>query len=649
MDLLAPLAAQDLRFLADRRWPGSRTAQVDLVAVGPQGVFIIDTKHWKEPSVVGDRMYRGDPDVTEEILNLADLMDKAEAELAEIGLAPGEVHAVAVLAFRKGISARVGPVDVVGDADVLSYIAARGARLTPSQVDAVYARCMVLFPVLGAPAPVVATVPEPVLAAPPATVDMDALLSESEVEAALLAGVMAQPIEEWMSFLHPIQATTVRRSFNGPGRVRGPAGTGKTVVGLHRAAYLARTRPGKVLVATYVRTLPDVLRSQLARMAPDAVDKVAFDGVHGFAGRVLQRRGISARVDSAAIDQAFYKAWSSLGTSHPLRTGSLPQRYWRDEIDLVIKGRGLTSFDKYADLARIGRQHRLTVDQRRGVWELYVAYDRELRARGTYDFADRILLAAAELTREPWHEQYSAVIVDEAQDLTLSMVRMLYGLVGDKPDGFTLIGDGQQSIYPGGYTLAEAGINVAGRGVVLTTNYRNTAEILTAAEQAIAGSVYADIEGSATVHDREVTVPRHGSEPVIVTYSGTDAAWPLVTRRIHDVTRDAGTGIGDVAVLSPTNAGVSDIERELAKVGFATLNLTTYDGTPVDAVKVGTVKRAKGLEFKQVLVPGAAREWLDPDAAPRDPADLERWELSRRELYVAMTRARDGLWVGVEG
>src|SRR5665648_917488 len=116
-----------------------------------------------------------------------------------------------------------------------------------------------------------------------------------------------------MSFLHPSQAKLVRRSFNGPSRIRGPAGTGKAVGGLHRAAYLARTRPGRVLVATFVKTLPEVMRSQLTRMAPDVVDRVEFTGVHRRALRLLNDRGVTVRLDDAKARAAFDRAWERVG------------------------------------------------------------------------------------------------------------------------------------------------------------------------------------------------------------------------------------------------------------------------------------------------------------------------------------------------
>jgi len=643
---LSPLSAVDYHLLADRCWPGTKRAQVDLVVIGPGGVFIVDTKAWAEVSIDGDRVYRGDADVTDDLLSLTDLVDDTQAALAEVGLAPGEVHALVVLAGRGGVDASVQGLRIVGEKDALRCIASRGHRLTPAQVDIVLARALSFFPQASAPAPVVASVPEPVLAAGPREIAQDALLTDEEVNDALLQGVLAQPIEEWMSFLHPQQAKLVRRTFPGPSRIRGPAGTGKTVVGLHRAAHLARTRPGRVLVTTFVRTLPDVLGELLKRLAPEVVGRVEFTGVHAFARRLLQERGVTFRLDPTGSDAAFRAAWEQVGVHSVLSAGRMDQRYWSDEIQYVLKGRGITSFDAYAELNRTGRRHRLDVTGRRAVWELHEAYDAELRRHRIHDYADLILLAEAELRREPMADAYSAVIVDEAQDLSCAMVRMLHALVGNTPDGFTLIGDGQQSIYPGGYTLSEAGLSVAGRGVVLDINYRNTAQIVSFAQRLVAGDEYADIEGVIARGDVPASIPRSGPEPVISRFSNWRELNASMIERIRAVTKEVGTCTGDVAVLCLTRRSAGLATSVLERAGVPVVALEKYDGSPVDAVKVGTIKRAKGLEFKQVLIPDLRRDQttLNP---PAGETEHERWDLTRRELYVAMTRARDGLWVGI--
>ncbi|SDC26776.1 Part of AAA domain-containing protein [Sanguibacter gelidistatuariae] len=651
---LGRLAGVGYHLLADRRWPGSRTANVDLVVVGPGGVFIVDTKWWADVSVAQGRIFRGQDDVTEELYALADLGQTVEADLADVGLSPNEIHPVVVLHGRSGISETVASVRVLGEGDALRFIAGHGQRHTPAAVDLLLARCLDLFPAMGnADAAAHAVAVDPVRPADRAW--EEPLLSDREIDAALFDSLLASPVEDWMAFLHPAQAKLVRRSFNGPSRIRGSAGTGKTVVGLHRAAYLARMNPhGKVLVTTFVNTLPGVMAQSLARLAPEAVDRVIFTSVHRFARRVLDARGVTVRVDPGKALTAFNLAWVRTGRHSVLGGIDLPVTYWQEEVVVVLRGRGITDFDAYADLARTGRKHRLSLEQRRGVWELHLAYDAQLRALGITDFAGSILLAEAALQSVPYgsapgEESIAAVIVDEAQDLTCAQIRLLHALTGDAPDGLTLIGDGQQSIYPGGYTLAEAGVSLAGRGVVMDVNYRNTAQIVEFASRLVDGDEFADIEGATSRADRTDRVTRTGPEPVLWRGPQPDAAAALVAR-VREVLTGVGTDAADIGVLSPTHAGVQGALRALAAAGIPTINLADYEGVPVDAVKVGTIKRAKGLEFKQVLVCAVPAALVAADAQPpAADADRERWDRDRRELFVAMTRARDGLWVSTTG
>lgn len=643
---IAPLSAVGHHLLADRRWPGSRRAQVDLVVVGPGGVFIVDTKAWADVSIGNGRIFRGQEDVTDDLMNLADLGYTLEGELAETGLAPGEVHVVVVLAGRASVNEMVGPVRIIGEKDVLRHIASYGHRLTSSQVDVVLRAALDALPEINAPAPVSVTVPPPALPRREEPIQ-DALLTDSEVQAALLEGMLASPIEEWMSFLHPTQARLVRRSFNGPARIRGAAGTGKTVVALHRAAYLARSRPGQILVTTYVRTLPDVLRSTLERMAPDTTGRVDFLGVHEFASRLLDERGVRVRLDAKGIDHAFATAWNDTGVRGVLGASSRQSSYWKDEIAHVIKGRGLTSFEQYATLTRAGRRYRLTTDQRRAVWDLRVAYDERLRQAGIHDWADHILLAAQELEREPLVDRYSAVVVDEAQDLSAAMVRMLYGLVGDRDDAFLLVGDGQQTIYPGGYTLAEIGVDITGRGVVLDANYRNTRQILEFASRLVVGDEYSDIEGLVGPGEAPAHVVREGAEPLLVRCASWAQREARLIEQVRAALRIVGTTPGDIGVLCLSRRAVQTAAAALRRAGLPVVELTDYDGTTNDSVKVGTIKRAKGLEFKQVLLPDLKQSDMSPEA-PNEETERERWTLRRREVYVGMTRARDALWVALD-
>ncbi|MDO4785158.1 MAG: AAA family ATPase [Propionibacteriaceae bacterium] len=638
--VLSPLAAAGYHLLIDRRWPGGRRTNVDLVLIGPGGVFIVDTKAWRDVTICGGRIHRGDADVTEELDKLRDLCELTRADLAEVGLSPGEVRAVAVLAGRKGVRASVGEVTVVGEHDVRRFVSGYGTRLPTSLVDAVLRRATTLFRELPG-----VEVPSP--GAPPPEMVQDALFDEREVYADLLSAAEKASIEEWMVYLHPTQAKLTRRSFSGPSRIRGAAGTGKTVVALHRAAHLARTSGGRVLFTTFVRTLPEVMSNLMTQFAPDVVDSVDFVSITRFARELLKDRGIEVALRGTAAENCFTRAWLEVGRGGALERLRPEAGYWRDEIERVIKGRGIDSFEEYQALARTGRRTQLNHAARREVWALYEAYTRRLGEAGVHDFADLITMAHRELARRPLEPGYAAVIVDEAQDLSCAMVRLLHSLVGDGPNGLTLVGDGQQTIYPGGYTLAEAGISVAGRASVLDINYRNTVEIATFASEAIAGDEFSDLEGAQSRGDKPVQVLRRGAEPLVVRVGTEAERYRELVSQLRRL-QAAGVAVADIGVLCATNRAAESSADALRRAGIPVIKLEHYDGREHSGVKVGTVKRAKGLEFAHVLLPQARSSLLAGAQPPDDPADRERWDLDRRELYVAITRARNGLWLAVE-
>jgi superfamily I DNA/RNA helicase len=135
-------------------------------------------------------------------------------------------------------------------------------------------------------------------------------------------------------------------------------------------------------------------------------------------------------------------------------------------------------------------------------------------------------------------------------------------------------------------------------------------------------------------------VGRSGPPPIVGRY-GSRAEHD---RAVLAALRDAGCAIADVGILCFTTQAVRDVRRALDAAGIPSVDLAEYAGQPVDAVKVGTVKRAKGLEFAAVLLCRVPPDLIDA----ADDVD-ERQVIRRRELYVGMTRARDSLWLGVCG
>ena len=372
----------------------------------------------------------------------------------------------------------------------------------------------------------------------------------------------------------------------------------------------------------------------------------AFSGLHRLAIDILEEAGIDSRISTTRINNAFNAAWAAVGRTSALARLDERPSYWKEEIDYVIKGRGLTDFDEYAVLGRVGRRTPMRAEHRAAMWDLYQEYEQRLDRMGTHDFTDVLLMARDAVRGGDVTVPYGSVIVDEVQDLNLVGIQLLHAIAGDGPDGLLIVGDGQQAVYPGGFTLAEAGIAVTGRAAVLRTNYRNSAEILEVAARVVASDEFDDMEDLPTPGSRDVDIVRAGGTAMTVRATDRHSLETALIRQIEEAVLRLGIAHGDMAVLVRTRRELEHYRRILGRAGLPCVDLMEYDGRTSDAVKIGTFKRAKGLEFKFVLLPGLREGPPAPWAGECDDSYRERVERERRELYVGMTRARDGLWLG---
>lgn len=319
-----------------------------------------------------------------------------------------------------------------------------------------------------------------------------------------------------------------------------------------------------------------------------------------------------------------------------------------EEFDAFISGRGTMEPENYFELRRRGGGIPLAREERERVWSAYEGYRRQLDREGRLDYA-LLRCRAVELITAGEGERYAGVVVDEAQDITEVGLRMLHELdASPEHKSLMIVGDGQQSIYPGGSSLLGLGIDVRGRARVLTSNWRNTWSIWTAAKAVVEGEEFDDLEEDVGLRPTgEEPEPLTVGPPVelhVLRSPGEELELlaALVNERIG-----AGIDPGDLAVLAHVNRKANDAGRALSDVGVEIANLERYEGEHANGVLVGTLKRAKGLEFKEVYIPGlAAAEWPSRWFVPPDlPADqrAERISLQLRTLFVGMTRARDRL------
>ncbi|WP_354699044.1 3'-5' exonuclease [Paraconexibacter sp. AEG42_29] len=480
-----------------------------------------------------------------------------------------------------------------------------------------------------------------------ATGDLVALEEASELER-LLDG----ELEEWMVFLLPKQRSMVDARYNGPARLSGGPGTGKSVVALHRAIELAR-RAGpreKVLLTTFVKTLPVYWRSLLRRIDPAAaarVDVKAVDALaHWWLPPDVQRLDIPKPPERVA--------WAKHALGRDLRLigafGNDPAALV-DEFDHVLSAavvpgvaganpHPLSSGEDYGRLEPKFRRAR-TREEVESVWACFERYREDLAAQGMTDFAQRRLVAL-----ERASPTYAGVVVDEAQDLSSVALRFLWKLDASVDhSGFLVVADGQQAVYPGGYSLRALGIETRGRARNLTENWRTTQCIQAAADSVIADLDIDDRDGTARRGADDESIPlRAGIRPEVHACRHRHAETTLVADIVLDRIT-AGRVPRDIAVLVSTNKQVGEVLRALANAPLPVPARDLKDFKPEqhDYVVVGTFHRAKGLEFVEVVVAGLGDGTWPPSHGAQTQADRDERSRHCRALFVAMTRARDHL------
>jgi superfamily I DNA/RNA helicase len=418
--------------------------------------------------------------------------------------------------------------------------------------------------------------------------------------------VFTQPIEDWLVLMHPEQRSVVDRRFDGPAHLTGAAGTGKTVVGVHRAARLATD--GRKVLFTTSGSSPAAAEAMYRTLVPVAAAPVWFPRIQTYALSVISRAVL--RLDPYGIDAAFDDAWERLSRRRsPLRRHGLGRQHCRDEIAWAIKGRGLTirDGDAYANSPA-----------REAVWSLFLTYERRLRARGTLDFADAVRVARDHVRAHGDPHRHDAVIVDDAHNLTRVGLELVAGIAADREDGLLLIGDPQQALNGDGQYVGGAAPDLTGRTVELRHDHRHTREIAAFAN---------GIDGGLS---ERVDVRRAGDAPVVRCFDAVDDHDAALYAEIRRLAEQTGATPGEIGVI------VADAD-----------GLEAYAGR-VAGVEVATFGRVGGREFKHVLIPRADADALCDARLPVEDAETyaQRLERTRRELFIAVTRARESVWIG---
>ncbi|WP_132999427.1 UvrD-helicase domain-containing protein [Luteimonas arsenica] len=440
-----------------------------------------------------------------------------------------------------------------------------------------------------------------------------------------MTAILNAPLAQWRVFLHPVQRKLAVGDRSGPVRILGGAGTGKTVLALHRAKWLAKNRTPdgqKVLFTTFTRNLALDVEQNLRSLFLDDPDlaKVEVCNLDRWVYRFLRQRNYEHRIIYKRDDEAWGRA---LQVASP--EVGLDEAFYADEWDQIISAQGVDSLDEYRRVSRIGRKSILSRSKRDLVWPVFEEYRAQLSAKRMKDVDDAYRDAAQLLAEKPG-SPYSAIVVDETQDFGPQALRLIRAMVPAGNNDLFFVGDGHQRIYSKHKAvLGRCGIDIRGRSRKLYLNYRTTDEIRSLAVALLEGREIDDLDGGSDDNRRYKSLS-HGPVPEVLESANVDEAVGLAVERVVDWMAEPESPT--VCVMAPTIRLRDEVVRALGKQGIetTTIEADSIDSAESSAVRVSTMHRAKGLEFDRVAVLAQSAGMGEDDLA--------------HLVYVSLTRAK---------
>ena len=454
-------------------------------------------------------------------------------------------------------------------------------------------------------------------------------VAESEDE---LVSVLNSPLAEWRIFLHPKQRRLARMDAGGPVRVLGGAGTGKTVLAMHRARWLAEnyTLPGKrVLVTTFTRNLAGDIAANLETLcSKETLSKIEVTNLDRWVRGFLQDRSYDFKIVYELHAEA-KTCWDRALAASPT-TLQLPADFYEKEWEQVVAANGITTLDEYRTARRVGRGTTLTRKMRDEIWPVFEDFRARMTAARMKMVDDAYRDAATLIAAEGKAQPYSAIVVDETQDFGPMALRLLRAMIAPGRSDLFFVGDGHQRIYRRNRAaMSKCGINIVGRSHRLNINYRTTDQIRRAATALLEGCAIDDLD-DGTDTSRGYRSVAFGPAPTTDYYDSLDmAAAAAVGAAIAQMNTQ---GIRSVCIITPTISDREMIANSLQNQGqpFHKIEADTRDKPDESGIRLATMHRAKGLEFDSVVV-------LARKAAINGTTEDET---ERKLLYVALTRAR---------
>ncbi len=466
------------------------------------------------------------------------------------------------------------------------------------------------------------------------------MVAENEAE---LERVLSESIEKWRVFLHPLQRRLAEGVKNGPVRVLGGAGTGKTVVAMHRAKWLAAniaSENKKVLFTTFTRNLATDIKQNLSNIcSADEMSRIEVINLDSWVMNYLKQQGYDYSLLIKSQDEE--AMWREAYNEKP-SDSDLELAFFKEEWSHVIQPQSIENVEQYKRATRIGRGTRLSREQRLSIWPVFAEYRKQLN-KNQYKEADDAYRDAANLMQNDAKKlpSYCAVIVDEAQDMGSQAFHLIRSMVSESSNDLFIVGDGHQRIYgKNKVVLSRCGIDIRGRSARLKINYRTTDETRKMAVGILEGVDVDDLDGGLDTHKFYHSL-MHGPEPIIECFDSLQNQCRAIVTNLSSIDCD----LSACCVIARTNSEVRSIMSELQKQGVDCRILDgNTDSLPKGTLNLATMHRVKGLEFDYVVLASMNKNLVPLSFivnAAGDPVTRRQKENEERALvYVSMTRAR---------
>lgn len=462
-----------------------------------------------------------------------------------------------------------------------------------------------------------------------------------------LEEMLAAPLEKWRVFLHPSQRKLVERDWNGAIRILGGAGTGKTVVAMHRAKWLAQHRftdpSDRIFFTTYTKNLAIDIEANLKTIcSPELMRRIRVVNLDSWVAEFLRQQGVETKL---AYSSETEEIWDDAYTLAPTTLG-LPKTFYQDEWQAVVAQQGCRTLRDYLKARRVGRGTRLSRQQRQEIWPVFEEYRNLLRERNLRE-PDDAFRDAAQIIEAKGFESlpFQSVIVDEAQDMGPAAFRLLRAIAGPaRSNDLFIVGDAHQRIYGKTVTLSQCDIDIRGRSKKLRLNYRTTDEIRRWATVILTGVTVDDLNGGQdSLQDYRSLM--HGEAPIVQGFASFQEEATFLQQILKDIQAEEQT-LSGVCLTFRTKELMEKFEAVLktGDIHLKRIHRDQPDNPLDDGVRIGTMHRVKGLQFNYMLLPA-----LNADVLPlksvldycTDETTEELFTVGERSLlHVAATRAK---------